>query len=284
MHNSIDKLTNKIYKKISLRILNKKKELKKKRFQITDANNVQMLSNIMHNKRNKKRNPYLLNSKTTYDVVSKLDFKSSYDLIWGENEDLNSILEDLFKYGLKYLQTIDKTKNELIENCLLDYLPYAKISAEFEYALEPLKPDIEDVFLNHNIAIKHLYYGISESFKKAHKSFFENKETKKLPQNINKFVETNLPNLLQKYLDDTDNQGKRAYKIMSEIMSYESEDEFDSISHGPEWEMHQPLTISERPLTEVREEVIEAGNKYIDTIVNEQKELDPFYLDNPFYL
>ena len=48
--------------------------------------------------------------------------------------------------------------------------------------------------------------------------------------------------------------------------------------------MHQPLTISERPLTEVREEVIEAGNKYIDTIVNEQKELDPFYLDNPFYL
>lgn len=238
-----------------------------------------MLSNVMHNRIYEKQNPYLLNSKTTYDIVTNLNFKSSYDLIWGEDKELDSILKAVFQYGLNHLQATKNIKGELIENCLLEYLPYAKLAAELKYAFEPFKPDKSLVSFNHTIAIEYLYYGISEDFKKEHENFFENKETKKLPQNINKFVETSIPKLLQKYLNDTNNQGKRAYKIMSEILSYESKNEFDSISHGPEWYSHQPLTNNERTLMDVREEVIEAGNNYIDTIVNEQKELDPFFLD-----
>ena len=104
-----------------MRILNKKRDLKKKRFQITDVNNVQMLSNVMHNRIYEKRNPYLLNSKTTYDIVTNLNFKSSYDLIWGEDKELDSILKAVFQYGLNHLQATKNIKGELIENCLLEY-------------------------------------------------------------------------------------------------------------------------------------------------------------------
>ncbi|MFM9785384.1 hypothetical protein, partial [Streptomyces scabiei] len=119
--------------------------LNMKRFQITDQNSVPLLSNVMHNKRIHNRNPYLLNSKITFDIVSKLKFKSSYELIWGENSELDSMLRNIFNIGLEILQNQTDKNSELIENCYLEYLPYAKASAAYENAFQPFKPDIEDV-------------------------------------------------------------------------------------------------------------------------------------------
>lgn len=279
MDKLINELTEEIYQNISQRVLSRKKKLGMKRFQITDVNSVQLLSNVMHNKRINNRNPYLLNSKITFDIVTNLKFKSSYELIWGESEELNSMLRIIFRTGLKILQEQSGKNSKLIENCYLEYLPYAKATAGFEKAFQPFKPDIEDVAYAQSVAYTHLYYGVSEYLKNAHKKYFKDKETKKLPQNISNFINNEIIKLLHQYLKDNDNQGQRAYKIMSEIISYQSNNEFDSISHSPEWYPHQPLTNSERPLMEVRQEVVNAGNKYIDTIVNEQKELDPFYKD-----
>lgn len=281
MSNTINELTDQLYKNISLRILNKKTKLKKKRYQITDDNNIQLLSNIMHNKRIPNRNPYLLNHKIICDLISTLNFKSSYYLIWGENEELDLSLRSLFEYSLNFLQEVDNSNETLIENCLLEYLPYAKLSAELNYSLEPIKPDTSDVEYANNVAVEHLYYGISNSLKDEHKKFFE---TKKLPQNIIKFISKIIPQLLNQYLNDRDNQGQRAYSIMSKIINYESENEFDNISHGPEWYPYQPLSNTGRPLMEVRQDVIDAGNKYIDQIINEQKETDPFYLYYPNFI
>lgn len=284
MADPINELTNQIYKNIALRILNRKEQLKKKRTDITDDNSVSMLSNVMHNKRIPNRNPYLLNHKIICDIVSKLNFKSAYYLIWGENKELESTLETLFKYGLKYLQEESDLNKKLIENCLLEYLPYAKLTAELEYSFEPFKPNREDVVSARSTAIEHLYYGILSYFKEEHKKFFEEKETSKFTQNIIHFISKNMFELLKQYLNERDNQGQKAYSIMSKILSYESENEFDNISHGPEWFPYQPLTNSERPVMEIRQEVVDAGNKYIDAIVNEQKELDPFYLENPYFI
>lgn len=284
MDKLINKLTEEIYRNISQRVLSRKKKLGMKRFQITDVNSVQLLSNVMHNKRINNRNPYLLNSKITFDIVTNLKFKSSYELIWGEGEELNSMLRIIFRTGLKILQEQSGKNSKLIENCYLEYLPYAKATAGFEKAFQPFKPDIEDVAYAQSVAYTHLYYGVSEYLKNAHKKYFKDKETKKLPQNISNFINNEIIKLLHQYLKDNDNQGQRAYKIMSEIMSYQSNNEFDSISHGPEWFPYQTLTNSERPLMEVRQEVIDAGNKYIDTIINEQKELDPFYMDYPCFM
>ena len=58
---AINSLTDEIYKKIAARILERKNKLGKTRKQITDQNSMYLLSNIMHNKRVKNRNPYLLN-------------------------------------------------------------------------------------------------------------------------------------------------------------------------------------------------------------------------------
>ena len=96
MNKLIDELTEEIYQNIARRVLIRKKKLNMKRFQITDQNSVPLLSNVMHNKRIHNRNPYLLNSKITFDIVSKLKFKSSYELIWGENSELDSMLRNIF--------------------------------------------------------------------------------------------------------------------------------------------------------------------------------------------
>ncbi|WP_283588994.1 MULTISPECIES: hypothetical protein [Lactobacillaceae] len=280
MNKLIDELTEEIYQNIARRVLIRKKKLNMKRFQITDQNSVPLLSNVMHNKRIHNRNPYLLNSKITFDIVSKLKFKSSYELIWGENSELDSMLRNIFNIGLEILQNQTDKNSELIENCYLEYLPYAKASAAYENAFQPFKPDIEDVVEAQDIAEAHLYYGVLEDLRISHKRYFNDKETKKLSKNISEFINNEIPQLLHQYLKENDNQGHRAYRIMSEIMSYESENEFDSISHGPEWYAHQPLTANtERPLMDLRQEVVDAGNKYIDTIINEQKECDPFYKD-----
>ncbi|MGN1272922.1 hypothetical protein [Lactobacillus crispatus] len=284
MDKLINELADEIYQNISQRVLRRKKKLRMKRFQITDVNSVQLLSNVMHNKRIDSRNPYLLNSKITFDIVSNLNFKSSYDLIWGKGEEFDSTLRHIFNTGLEILQKQSDENSELIENCYLEYLPYAKVTAAFEKAFPSFKPDVEDVAYAQSVANDHLYYGVSEDLKNTHRKYFEDKETKKLPQNISDFINNEITKLLHQYLNDSDNQGQRAYKIMSEIMSYESDNEFDSISHGPEWFPYQPLTINERPLMDVRQEVIDAGNKYIDTIINEQKELDPFYMDYPYFM
>lgn len=47
--------------------------------------------------------------------------------------------------------------------------------------------------------------------------------------------------------------------------------------HGPEWYAHQPLTNSEKPVADIRNEVTDAGEKYIDALVNEQIEMDDFF-------
>lgn len=38
---------------------------------------------------------------------------------------------------------------------------------------------------------------------------------------------------------------------------------------------------SERPITEIRQEIINTGQAYIDAIINGQADTDPFYEDYP---
>ena len=91
------------------------------------------------------------------------------------------------------------------------------------------------------------------------------------------FINSTLPPLLQDFLNETGHEGKKAYDLMTSIIEYENEDVFENISHGPEWYAHQPLTNSEKPIADVRQSIIAAGDKYINAIVNAQKELDPFF-------
>ncbi len=276
----INSLTDEIYKKIAARILERKNKLGKTRKQITDQNSMYLLSNIMHNKRVKNRNPYLLNNKMIGDIVKNLDFNSSYELIWGSNKELATIIERLYELSLKYLQNKNDANKKLVEDSLLNYFPYAKLLAEYNYAIEPLKPEVEDIALAHSMAIKHLYFEIDDIFQREHKKYFQNKITRNLPTTLVEFITKIVPNILMDYLK-THNEGQTIYELISKIVSYESENINEEMANGPEWFEHQPLSYSEIPITEIRQEVINTGQAYIDAIINGQAETDPFYEDYP---
>jgi hypothetical protein len=272
MSDNIQELTESIYSLISRRILQKKKQLKKTRFQIS-PDNEQLLSNVMHNKRIKSRNPYLLNSQIIHDVVDNLNFSSVYELIWGTENDLDPLLRSLFSIGMDLLS---KSNNDLIEQSCYEYLPYTRIVAKYDHS-KFQDIDVTDVGAEWQSAKWYLYYELSDKWKEQHHSFFQDKGTKKLDKQLTIFINTELLSLLQDFLNETSHEGKKAYDLMTSIIEYENEDVFESISHGPEWYAHQPLTNSEKPIADVRQSIIDAGDNYINTMVNAQKELDPFF-------
>lgn len=274
MVDTINNYVENIFETISKRILDRKNKLGKTRTDITNDDNVQLLSNIMHNKRLTKRNPYLLNDSITYDIVKNLNFNSSYELIWGKGNKLDQILKDLFYIGINLLEHSDP---DLIEYCYYEYLPYTKEAAIFDSSTGSLQTDIETVGTQQQFAKEYLYFELSDKWEERHYSFFKDKGTKKLDKLLNDFLSSTLRSSLQEFLNETNHNGQNTYDLMSSIIGYENEDEFESIAHGPEWFAHQPLTNSEKPIAEVRQSIIEAGEKYINTIVNAQKETDPFF-------
>lgn len=277
MNKLIEEVTNQVYEKIAKRVLNRKKELKKTREQITDTN-VQLLSNIMHNKRIKTRNPYLLNSGIIYDIKEKLNFKSSYVLIWGKDKELDSILKILFINGLKYLQE-NKTDNELIKDCLLEYLPLAKTLAEYKQNERIFKPNKEIITKDYNLAFEYLYYGISSDLQHRHEDYFKGKETKKLNNNIAKFVSSVIPEILHKYLKERHSQGKEAFRTISKVLKYQNEYEINAILFGPPIVSERILNTKteNKKILKARKKFVETGNNYIDALVDMQKVADPLY-------
>ncbi len=272
MSDDIQTFTEHIYSLISKRILQKKKQLKKTRFQISNGNE-QLLSNVMHNRRIKSRNPYLLNSQIIHDVVDNLNFSSVYELIWGTGNDLDPLLRSLFNIGIDLLSESNK---DLIDQSCYEYLPYTRIAAKYDHS-KFQDIDVADVGEEWQSAKWYLYYELSDKWEEQHHSFFKDKETKKMDKQLTIFINSTLPPLLQDFLNETGHEGKKAYDLMTSIIEYENEDVFENISHGPEWYAHQPLTNSEKPIADVRQSIIAAGDKYINAIVNAQKELDPFF-------
>lgn len=263
--NKIDQIVELIFNNISTRVTNRKKQLKKTRSDITNESNVQLLSSIMNNQRVPSRNPYLLNASITDDIVSNLNFHSSYELIWGDHSDLDILLKQIFYAGISLLK-----QNNLIEECRLTYLPYAKASAKFNFANELEKPDLETLVEEQEYASEYVFFYINDKLKEEHKNFFSKSGTKKINKQLFNFINTTFPRLFSNFLSETNHQGKQVYELMSSIIKYENEDIFESIAHGPEWFQHEPLTNSEIPLSDVRKNIINTGEKYIDALLNEQ--------------
>ncbi|MBD8088167.1 hypothetical protein HUK49_09660 [Limosilactobacillus sp. c11Ua_112_M] len=272
--NKIDQIVELIFNNISTRVTNRKKQLKKTRSDITNESNVQLLSSIMNNQRVPSRNPYLLNASITDDIVSNLNFHSSYELIWGDHSDLDILLKQIFYAGISLLK-----QNNLIEECRLTYLPYAKASAKFNFANELEKPDLETLVEEQEYASEYVFFYINDKLKEEHKNFFSKSGTKKINKQLFNFINTTFPRLFSNFLSETNHQGKQVYELMSSIIKYENEDIFESIAHGPEWFQHEPLTNSEIPLSDVRKNIINTGEKYIDALLNEQFETDYFFND-----
>lgn len=274
MNNDINEIVNKMYYHISQRILNKKRQLKKTRTDITSDNNIQLLSSIMHNKRVQNRNPYLLNPSITQDIVSSLQFPSSYELIWGKKEDLASFFGD----GINYLKSQEGAKSNTIKKCLHEYLPFAKVDAQYNnsHFTSPSDEQVrEELSL---VASSYLYACLHNDFEQYHYEFFKDKGTKKLNKWISLFFDTELFKLLKQFLKDNDDHGEKIYQLIKNIINYENEYLFDDMIYGAEGYFHLIATNSEEPIQDIRSEIISAGEKYIDTIIEAQEKTDPFFL------
>lgn len=273
MNNKLNQVIETIYKNISQRIIIRKRELKETREDITNSSNVQLLSNIMHNKRIKRRNPYLLNSSITQDIVTNLKFPSTYELIWGPESERNQQLLELFFIGIGFCE---EKNMDLIEQCRYEYLPYCKIAAEFEHATFD-KPEVEDAGESQSQANYYLYFNLKNTWTLKHKEFFSKKGTKKLDHQIKTFITMQLPDLLNNFIKDNNHYGLSTFNLISSIIQNENLTSYEEMIHGPEWYAHQPLTNSEKPVADIRNEVTDAGKKYIDSLVNEQIEMDDFF-------
>ena len=285
MNNNFNKLTNLIYSNIGKRIKAKKKISGKKRYEI--YSNVELLSNIINNHRIKSRNPYLLTNSATDDIVKNLNFSSNYQLIWGENDELDSILHETFFTGLNYINSFSdpanknlKHINSLLDACLKDYLPFALCLAQSELGKikdipEPLAEPIDDLFEKLTLAEEHLYWYVKYEFAEMHLKYFKDMYIKKIDQKLAEFYIQELPKLFKNYLNNTDYAGQKAYNIMTDIFNYEISS-FEDSFQSAEWLAHQPVTPSGRPISEIREKIIDAGNAYISVLIDAQKESEDF--------
>jgi len=285
MDNSFIELTNLIYSNIGKRIQAKKKITGKKREEI--YSNVELLSNIINNHRIKKRNPYLLTDSATDDIVKNLNFLSNYHLIWGEDYDLDSILHKTFFTGLDYIDSFynsaDKNLkhiNNLLNDCLKDYLPFALHLAqsdlgEIKNIPEPLVEHIEDFYDTLTFAQEHLYWYIKDEFADVHFKYFENLYIKKIDQKLADFYIQELPKLFKNYLKNTDYAGQKAYNIMTDIFKYEISS-FNESFQSAEGMAHQPIALSGKSISDIRERIINAGNTYIKALIDAQEETESF--------
>lgn len=279
--NSIQELTEEIYTKIANRVLKRKQKLKVMNFQIIDGyyNREKLLSSIMHNKRIPKRNPYLLNDKISKCIVRNLKFSSQYELVWGKDSEYDYLMREVFETGVTYLEQSTEY-SDLVHNCLYTYLPFTKIFAKYENSLGPEKPDDSAVFNSLVSATAYVYYYVSDEIKKTHQEFFFDKGTKKLDNRLEKYFVEEIPKVLKKYVSDSHNNGLEIFNMFSSIIKYETDDLMESLVNGPEWYAHQPVTNTDRPWSEMREKVIDAGETYISTLIEEQSEMDSFFCDN----
>lgn len=282
---NFDNLTNIIYTNIGKRISKQKKSLGKTRDDI--YSDVELLSNIMNNHRIQNRNPYLLTKTATQNIVKNLNFSSTYQLIWEEDDDLDLILRRTFFTGLDYVNTFYNSSNNdlkhinnLLDDCLKDYLPFALHLAqsdlgEIKNIPEPLVKHIEDFDDDLSLAKEYLYWYTKDIFSELHLKYFKDAYIKKIDKKLADFYIQELPQLFKKYLNDTNYAGLKAYNVMTDIFRYEILN-FNESFQSAEWLAHRPITSSGKPITEVQEKIINAGNAYIETLIAAQKEIENF--------
>lgn len=261
-------LFEKIYIMLSNRISTKKKVHGKTMEQITDLNSIPLLSSAMHNKRLPSRNPYLLNNKLIYDLVNNLDFDSEYELIWGSDMELDEILRDIFFTGSFYLIDTESEYEQLINNCMYSYFPYAKYMAKKKSTIWVQKKSeyLNEKMKMQRLALEYIFFYIKDELKVSHKKFFFEKGIKKINNTLKEYVTTEIPKLLDNY--SIDHKGVETFNAIKNVYKYESEEEFESI---------MVELSNESQYTHARKEIIEAGENYINTILKLQERFDPFY-------
>lgn len=312
----LDHFINKLYSDISISIKKEKEKHGLTNEQIA-PDKEKMLSHILNTNISKKHNPYLLpkpdynkkhkekalekfENNVTNRIVKTLEFKSSYNLVWGgytdDNEDTNgnkdtdgnedyfNHLEDLFRIGIYYLYADNKSEKtktskkiiSIIKDTLRVYLPYAKVRAKIDakrhFNLPISDKDIKELSYLEQDAITYAFDSIYDAFSEKHLDYFKEKVTFKIDSAIPKFYKIHLPSVLQQYVEHQDFY-LTSYKLMKYVYlqtySPEYDDKFSAFTE--EIETDELFKKTGNKLIQNIEQSQKLGNELIQIIEQSQK-------------
>lgn len=204
-----------IYENCANRIKEQKNKLDITALEIYPSDD-KMISKITNNKRT-KNNRFLVtdrvleyysrDNKEIYGIVSKLNFNSKSEVLWGDKEEIKKYLPELFSMIFDdLLENFDK--NEL-EKFFLDYVPYAKYAAlnklleGKEMAEKEKRKKVTETNREMKLFSFMMAYGISEDdVIVKYYNYYENKE--EIIDYLFLICYKNFLDIFLKFIDNTD--------------------------------------------------------------------------------
>lgn len=296
-----------IYQMISTRIRERRDSMHLTNKQLCPAADPHLISAIVANRRDDKKNKYLIpdGTKCTYKsyndtpfvdiIASKLSYKSTSELLIGTEKELESYSGFLFCQLIKDAIEYESENNrKKIHALLTDYIPYAKAASYYEildkygdivsYLItDDHKADIVDCTIKQNYAIARLYHLVKHDFSLLFTVFFtEQPNTTKLNKRLSNFVtSTLLPVMINSrhqtpIISDAKEMLNKNYELLVRYTNYELSISPETIGyHENDHDVFERNNFQDR---------INAGMHYIDTLENIQirneKEPDLALLDN----
>ncbi|MFZ7177363.1 hypothetical protein [Streptococcus hyovaginalis] len=288
-----------IYMMISERVKKRKEFLKLTRLDISDSpNGEQLVSYVLNNRIHQRKNPYLLTPNIADDIVESLGFENVPSLIWGDKETRESYFFYLFYKGMEYL---DESAPDVVNDCLLDYLPYARTRAYsdldkeyFNQLSEQLASpyfDKKALKKSRDLAIARLYILYKNRFMLEHAHFFVTKYTTRLNDELKDFFEDNLYKMLSEFSQTS--KGKRTYLLIKEILEQSHEHlqwslsgsqsiyqddnvifDVDDFSDDIDTSIDEDaISIDLNDTYQLIAPIVETGHHYIEHLVESQEQL-----------
>lgn len=266
--------TNIIFNCICKRLNERKEELNISTKDLI-PDNPNLSSTILHNRKEPKKNPYLIPDTHISAIMSSLNFKSIKELLFGTDEEIESYAYSLFhaliidtlemdkddklKAIKKYGKIYDYDIFDKLESVLRDYIPYALMCiyvenpdlSSFVFS-EELSEVIDRGILIKDEAIKRLYE--DEYIKYSFTIWFIDNIVKRdsVVRLDKAFLDFVIMHLLPRLITVTSDEdmyslGNRVYKALTNLLN--------------EWEFHICNNLESRILISEREE-------YEKTVIN----------------
>lgn len=237
-----------IFNSISARLNKRKKEMNIRSKDLI-PDNPTLSSAILHNRKDPKKNPYLIPNGQISPIMNSLNFKSKKELLFGTDEEIKSYAYSLFhaliidtlemdkddklkaikKYGKKY----DYDIFDKLESTLIDYVPYA---LKTFYVENRANQELADYMIPYEILVlvnegTHITeYAVERLYTQTYSSFFfinsfidnivKRDTVVRLDKAFLDFVIVHLlPLLIDQMYDDKYSLGNRAYKALTGLIS-----------------------------------------------------------------
>ena len=284
---SMDIVLERIFKRLNKR----KNELKISSKDIIPDNS-NLSSAILHNRKDTKKNPYLIPDTHISAIMKSLDFNSSKELLFGTDEEIELYSYTLFHALISDTLEMDeynkskaekkygKTFIHKLESVLADYVPYALISiyAENQEISDILFPTkilkiIDKGLIIRDEAIKRLYANeeIKYGFLKIFADIIIAKDTVvRLDKSFLDFTVIHLLPLLINVTSDNDKYslGNRAYYMLTELIN-----EWEHLNSSSYYQDSAHISESEAYHRDVIEGLLETSFEYAYNLYKLQKKL-----------